>query len=114
MKARRRVVHAIKDARHFFILLLRFRLQVIQDGLLLLPSLFGGGTPEEGALGRVRRRREARRGAAQRAISESDLCSLMLGAAPAPHTESLSALQTSKLSFNVHYVESEWSAPSLS
>ena len=50
----------------------------------------------------------------QRAISESDHCSLMLGAAPAPHTESLSALQTSTLSFTVHSVESQWSAPSLS
>ena len=50
----------------------------------------------------------------QRAISESDHCSLMLRAAPAPHTESLSALQRSTLSFTVPSVESEWSAPSLS
>ena len=49
-----------------------------------------------------------------RAISESDHCSLMLRAAPAPHTESLSALQRSTLSFTVPSVESEWSAPSLS
>ena len=57
MKARRRVVHAIKNTWHFFVLLLGFRLQVTQNGLFLLPSLFGGGAPEEGALGRVRRRR---------------------------------------------------------
>jgi len=57
MEARRRVVHAVKDARHFFVLLLGFRLQVIQDGLFLLPSLLRRRAPEEGALGRVRRRR---------------------------------------------------------
>ena len=49
----------------------------------------------------------------QSSIRESDLCSLTLSAAPAPHTESLSAQQTPTLSFTVLSVESEWSAPSL-
>ena len=42
------------------------------------------------------------------------VCSLMLRAAPAPHTQTLSALQMPTFFFTVLSVKSEWSALSLS
>ena len=82
------------------------------------PGRRAGNSARETAAGRAVRAAPpsiARRASlpSQSSIRESDLCSLTLSAAPAPHTESLSALQTPTLSFTVLSVESEWSAPSL-
>jgi hypothetical protein len=55
MKTRWGVIDSIKNARHFFIFLLAFRLQVTQNGLFLFPRLLRRRAAEEGALGCVRR-----------------------------------------------------------